>query len=259
VGKFDAFAKDFTNGNIYITISKVRNVPRTVIRSGVNTDERSVSCKSDPRDQPLSMVCQVMKGSDDTRQKIIEATIAAIESHGEAAIRVDAVVKAAGFTKPVLYHHFADREGLIAAAQAERFRRTLEPGIEAATALIDAAASSEDFLAAMRNLLKVFASPEGKERRRFRIEVLGAATSRPALMMSIVTASREYIDMFEMPLRIAEARGWLKPGVPVRDFAQWWVGLVLSRHLFEIDSEGLNESSWDALTDRVMCLIIADS
>lgn len=200
-----------------------------------------------------------MSTSDDTRSKIIEATIAIIEADGEAAVRVDGVAKSAGFTKPVLYHHFGDREGVIAAAQAERFRRSLETGIDAATALVDASSSPDDFLAAMRALLKSYASPGGRERRRFRFEVLGSAATRPALMASVVEASRAHIDKFEMPLRIAEARGWLRPGVPVRDFAQWWVGLVLSRHLFEIDPDGFDESSWDALTDRAMRLIVADS
>lgn len=199
-----------------------------------------------------------MSTADDTRSKIIEATIAVIEADGEAAVRVDAVVRAAGYTKPVLYHHFGDREGVIAAAQAERFRRSLEIGIDGATALVEAASSPDEFLAAMRALLKNYASPEGRERRRFRIEVLGAAASRPALMTSVVEASRVHIDKFEMPLRIAEARGWLKAGVPVRDFAQWWVGLVLSRYLFEIDPEGFSEASWDALTDRAMRLIVSD-
>lgn len=194
-----------------------------------------------------------------TRDRLIEAAISIIEADGEAALRVDRVAEDAGFTKPVLYHHFKDREGMIAAAQAERFRRSLETGMHEATALVEAAASAEDFLAAMRALLKQYAQPEGEERRRFRIEVLGSAMSRPDLMASVVEASRSHIDKFEMPLRIAEARGWLKPGVPIRHFAQWWVGLVLTRFLFEIDPEGFDPKSWDAVTDSVMESIVLRS
>ena len=197
-----------------------------------------------------------MADMTDTRSRILEATIAILESDGEAALRVDKVVKSAGFTKPVLYHHFGDREGLIAAAQAERFRRSLEPGMDAALARVDEASSAEEFLEALRGLIAHYASPEGHERRRFRIEVLGSAVSRPVLLSSVVAASRSHIDNFETPLRIAEARGWLKPGVPVRDFAQWCVGLVLSRHLFEIDPDGFNLASWDTLTDRVMSSLV---
>lgn len=187
-----------------------------------------------------------------TRDRLIEAAIAIIEADGEAALRVDRVAEDAGFTKPVLYHHFTDREGIIAAAQAERFRRSLETGMAEAIGLVEAAGSADEFLAAMRQLLRHFSGPDGATRRRFRIEVLGSAVSRPELMASVVSASRAHIDLFETPLRIAETRGWLKPGVPIRDFAQWWVGLVLTRFLFEIDPEGFDPASWDAITDSVM-------
>ena len=194
-----------------------------------------------------------------TRDRLIEAAIAIIEADGEAALRVDRVAEDAGFTKPVLYHHFEDREGMIAAAQAERFRRSLETGMSEATELVEAAASAEEFLVAMRDLLSQYARPEGETRRRFRIEVLGSAISRPELMASVVAASRAHIDTFEKPLRIAEERGWLKPGVPIRHFAQWWVGLVLTRFLFEIDPEGFDPASWDAITDSVMESLVVRS
>lgn len=187
-----------------------------------------------------------------TRDRLIAAAIEIIETEGEVALRVDRVAEAAGFTKPVLYHHFTDREGIIAAAQAERFRLSLETGIDEATALVEAASSPEEFIAAMRNLLKSYSAPDGEARRRFRVEVLGSAISRPELMVSVIAANRAHIDKFEMPMRIAEARGWLKPGVPIRDFAHWWVGLVFTRLLFEIDPEGFNPASWDAITDDVM-------
>ena len=37
------------------------------------------------------------------REKILEAAISIIETEGETGVRVDRVVEAAGFTKPVLY------------------------------------------------------------------------------------------------------------------------------------------------------------
>lgn len=187
-----------------------------------------------------------------TRDRLIEAAISTIEAEGEVALRVDRVAEVAGFTKPVLYHHFNDREGIIAAAQAERFRRSLDTGMTAAIERVDSATSATEFLAAMRTLMMDYSGPDGEARRRFRIEVLGSAVSRPALMASVVAASRAHVDRLEMPLRIAEARGWLCPKVPIRHFAQWWVGLVLMRFLFEIDPEGFDPASWDVITDSVL-------
>lgn len=200
-----------------------------------------------------------MTAPDDTRSKIIEAAISVLESEGEAALRVDKVMKIAGFTKPVLYHHFEDREGLIAAAQAERYRRSLEIGTRLAAEAVMSANSADEFLAAMRALLRSYAAPEGQDRRRFRIEVLGSAVSRPELMAAVIAAGRDYIDIFEMPLRLAEARGWLRPGVPIRDFSQWWVGIMLTRYLFEIDPDGFDAESWHALTERTIAVFVPDA
>ena len=200
----------------------------------------------------------MMSVSSETRSKLIEATIAIIERDGESGVRVDAVVEAAGFTKPVLYHHFSDRDGLIAAAQAELFRRSLEHGIERATARVEEAKSQEEFIDVMRSLLAAYAQPDGIERRKFRITVLGAASSRPELLEQVREASRLHVDEFAVLLGLAETRGWLRPGVPIRDFAQWWVGLVLSRHLFDIDPDGFSANSWDEITNRVLVLVVKD-
>ena len=191
-----------------------------------------------------------------TRDRLIEAAIAILETEGEVGIRVERVAEAAGFTKPVLYHHFTDREGIITAAQAERFRRSIATGYDATAEMIAGATTPEEFLAGMRQLFAAWSGPDGQERRRFRIEVLGSAVSRPELMKSVVMASRALADQIEMPLRLAEARGQLRPGVPIRDFGHWWIGLMLSRFVFEIDPEGFDSESWDILTDRVLRFMV---
>jgi AcrR family transcriptional regulator len=194
-----------------------------------------------------------------TRDRLIEAAIGILEAEGEAGIRVDRVAAAAGFTKPVVYAHFVDREDVIAVAQAERYRRSIAVGYDDTKAMIVAASTSEEFLAGMRRLLAAWSAPDGQERRRFRIDVLGSAVSRPALMASVVAANRALADQIEMPMRLAEARGWLNPGVPIRDFTHWWVGLMLSRFMFEIDPDGFDGASWDALTDQVLRHVVMGS
>jgi AcrR family transcriptional regulator len=54
------------------------------------------------------------------RERVLQAAIAIVEAEGEAPLRVDRVADMAGNTKPVTYHHFGDREGLIIAVQIER-------------------------------------------------------------------------------------------------------------------------------------------
>ena len=69
-----------------------------------------------------------MENTLTTRERLLEAAIAIIETQGEGAIRVDQVAELAGFTKPVLYSYFKNREEVIATAQGERYIRALELG-----------------------------------------------------------------------------------------------------------------------------------
>ena len=86
-----------------------------------------------------------MTGARGTRDKILEAAIAIIEVEGEAGVRVDRVVETAGFTKPVLYHHFDDREDLVIAAQGERYRRSFDDAL-VALGVFEGAESQDVFL-----------------------------------------------------------------------------------------------------------------
>ncbi len=63
------------------------------------------------------------KGSDDRRaerrSQLLDAAVAAIRELGAGAT-MEQLAKAGGVTKPILYRHFGDRDGLIAAI-ADRF------------------------------------------------------------------------------------------------------------------------------------------
>lgn len=214
------------------------------------------SCRKYSLQRNGSEMGRVATSELSTRDRLIEAAISVIESDGEVAIRVDRVAELAGFTKPVLYHHFADREAIIAAAQAERFRRSLEIGWRDTSESLLTAKSAEEFLALMRYWIRNFASPDGEERRRFRAEVLGSAISRPVLMESVVEASRVHADLLAQSIAIAQSRGWVVDDVPARDLAQWWVGALNSRLFFEIDRENFSLDNWDAITDRALQSII---
>lgn len=193
-----------------------------------------------------------VKAELNTRDRLLEAAISVLATEGEVAIRVDRVAELAGFTKPVLYHYFADREALIAAAQAERFRRTLEVGLEAVIEDASRTTTCEEYVEVTLVWLKTLLGPDGAERRKFRIEVLGSAASRPSLLANVVSSNRIPAGRFADHLRIAESRGWLRPEVDVHDLAQWWIGVLLSRHLFEIDPERFSLASWDAITESVL-------
>lgn len=192
-----------------------------------------------------------MSDARGTREKILEAAIAIIEIEGEAGVRVDRVVEAAGFTKPVLYHHFSDREDLIIAAQGERYRRSFDDALMA-LGVFEGVESQDVFLDRVSTALGDFTSPEGRRRRRLRAEIQGAAVGRPQLHDVITEANRGFVATFGDFLMRARKAGLISPRRDPRDVAAWWLSVVAGRYVIDVDGERLND---EELTDIVSSMI----
>ena len=197
-----------------------------------------------------------MGGARGTRDRILEAAIAIIEVEGETGVRVDRVVEAAGFTKPVLYHHFADREDLLIAAQAERYRRSFEDALVALT-VFEGAESPDVFLDRVASGLADFTSPEGGRRRCIRTEILGAAVGRPLLQDAIIEANRQFVASFGDFLTRARKAGLISLRRDPRDVAAWWLSVVAGRFVIDVDADRLNEEEWTAIVSSMIRHILS--
>ena len=197
-----------------------------------------------------------MTDASSTRGKILEAAIAIIESEGEAGVRIDQVVEAAGFTKPALYHHFADREDLIVAAQSERYRRSFDQAL-VALSVFDGAETPDEFLDRVVIGFVDFGSPEGLRRRCIRAEILGVAAGRPLLQNAIIDANREYVATFGDLLLRARKAGLISPRRDPRDVAAWWLSVVSGRFVIDVDPDRLNEEEWTAIVLSTIRYLLA--
>ncbi len=191
-----------------------------------------------------------------TRDKILEAAIGIIEAEGEAGVRVDRVVEAAGFTKPVLYHHFADREDLVIAAQGERYRRTFDDALVALSVFREAQ-SQDVFLDRVAIALGDFTSPEGRRRRRMRAEILGAAVGRPQLHDAITEANRQFVASLGDFLTRARKAGLISPQRDPRDIAAWWLSVVAGRYVIDVDADRFDEEEWTAIVLSMIRYLLA--
>ena len=191
-----------------------------------------------------------------TRERLLEAAISVIETQGEGAIRVDQVAELAGFTKPVLYTYFKNRDDLIVAAQSERYIRALELGRPDVEDAVRNCSNANDFFLIMQKWVGSFADVDGERRRRFRIEALGSAISRAALQEKLQEANRRQAEGLGALLAIAKEHEWLTLDAEPQDLAMWWTGLVLSRYLIEMDAEYHDAAAWDAITMNTMRSII---
>lgn len=198
-----------------------------------------------------------MPRKTDTRERLIDAAIAVLERDGEVAIRVGELAEAVNVTKPSVYHFFGDREGLVVAALAEMYRRALEYGRDALLEVAQAATTREEFEEAFLGTVTSFGSDDGARRRALRVEVLGAAVSRPQLQRAIDQMHRQQMDFVVNILSIGKQRGFVNAPFDLQTAALWASALILSRHFGETDSVA-DLAEWDTLTREAFRHLLFD-
>lgn len=183
----------------------------------------------------------------DNRDRILDLAVAAIDAGGEAAIRVNHIAADAGVTPPVLYYHFGSRDGLVAAAQVERYSRRPFNDIAAIERAIAKCESSED----LRQALVITWSRSLAERahsRWVRTSALGGAYARPHLESAIARAQDEIVADLVRVLEPCRDRGWLREGIDLVSTVAWHHSLLVGRVHIERGQEMVDPDEWDRLT-----------
>ena len=118
------------------------------------------------------------KAGEKTAAALLERTIAAIETGGEGAVKVATIAEDAGVSVISLYHFYGNREGLIEAALAEMYRRTMAEFNETLAAGALAATSRDDVRDLVQALGDLIFTAERAPFRRVRARVIGSTAGR---------------------------------------------------------------------------------
>ena len=191
-------------------------------------------------------------------ERILERAIQVIEESGEAAIRTNPIAFECGVTPPILYRAFKSREGLIVAAQAERYRRS---SAESAKYLCDSiikATSREDLIARVTRMLDFIFSKERAANRRLRVEVIGSSVSRPELRELIAGIDKEYAVTIALAYQSAVDRGWMSSDKNLEAIALWAQGLVNNRYMPDEMASPEDSVAWDELTRTAILSALFD-
>lgn len=167
-----------------------------------------------------------------SQERILEAALALLDEEGEGGLKIEVLAASAHVAKQSIYHHFRDREGLIIAAQAERYRRNLS---DTALATLDAmiqCVDADDF-AKLLISTGVAAAREGVGRRRERVHSLGSATARPELQAAIRVAHRASVATTEKIFRFGQVRGWVRTEHSAATLSAVWLGTITGLHVAE--------------------------
>jgi len=178
-------------------------------------------------------------GANPSRRALLDTAVVMIEEWGLDGFTVDELLVESGTSSSSLYHHFGSREGLLIAAQEERYRRlargedlrNLDGGLAATT--------TEEFLAYVaRQIERIVTDPANRAVRRSRLEAAARSMASPELATRTAAVQEMMFDVIAAMFDVAQARGLIDLGLDTRAYAAWFHGMTLGRTVTEAGSVG---------------------
>lgn len=191
----------------------------------------------------------------DTRTRLIEATIEAINQGGEAAVRVHSVAEIAEVREPSVYHFFKNRKELVEAAQAERYRRGYLEMFNPFRAVVEVAETKEDFVKAVRQLFAGVYRPERHEARATRVNVIGSAQKSADLAKVVNEANFQVATSMGQLLGDCQKKGWVSSDLDLLTLGIWVMGQINSRNLVEMNESQYDLDAWNKIAVESVLLL----
>ena len=171
-----------------------------------------------------------------SRERIITAARAEVETKGILGLRVQDVAEAAKVSVPLMYKYFGDRDGLLAEVLGDMFEEFVLESID----------SAEDFFHSLPNptvedLLTLITLPQQdwrRDRRWFRVQILAASMEIPALrqrlrIVQAIIQERMTAFMDEVQTKLANGQHPVSPAALALMIQTYSHGFVLNDLLEE--------------------------
>jgi AcrR family transcriptional regulator len=181
------------------------------------------------------------------RAAILDCVIRIIDVDGESAVRIADVRRETGASTSSIYHFFNNREGLIAAAHAQRFSQGILRQAEVYAPILAEAETRDEFRAAIIKLLEVTTGPQMMPVRKIRSNVVGSTLGRPVLAEAIAQVQERMLMVFAERIRPAQELGWIRADVDVANLAAWTISQLFGQVLFELGESSASLQEWRRL------------
>jgi AcrR family transcriptional regulator len=155
----------------------------------------------------------------ETIRAAVEATVELLERLPHHEVTLEAIRKRSGVSQGSLSHHFRTRDGLIAAANVERYARSCASDAAFLARFEGAVDAPEPFAQVMLGLIDDVLTPERREARWMRIAAVAAGLGDDELRASLRQSFTALID--RMTALVSEGRdhGMFHPDIDPRTLA----------------------------------------
>lgn len=194
-----------------------------------------------------------------TRERLLEAAINVIDAGGMKTLRVRDIAAKAGVKEPSVYHFFGSKDGLVEAAQAQRYMRGLLQLTQVFDDLVRKSQDKHSFINTIRTVTAAVFAEDREYVRAVRADVLGSAMSRPSLKEAVAQAQRTSHNLLDSTLAYAKSQGWVRPELDTMAFAVWYTGMVNGRLVYEIDPSQCSGDAWNEIAVNVTVSTLCDN
>jgi AcrR family transcriptional regulator len=168
------------------------------------------------------------------KDAILEAAIRLLDERGPGGFTVDDVLIEADASSSSLYHHFGSREGLLIAAERERYRNAYRGENPQNLAGGVAAENNEEFCEYIAaQLHRIVLDPANAEVRRVRLQAAAKAVNAPDVAAEYRRTQKELFDAIVEMFDEAQARGLIPADLDTRAYVAWFHGMTLGRTFTE--------------------------
>ena len=192
------------------------------------------------------------------RQRILEAAMAAIEAEGEAGLRILEIAAEAEVAQGLISHHFGSRDGLVVAAQRERFAGQIEKDRERLMRLIGAKPTRTQFIEGIAKLTRDVVGRARRDARLDRAAMLGAAHGRPEYREALGPIVAGLIYGLTHAVSHAQAAGYVQKDLDPRAVATFIQAYAFGIVLSDLDERRVPESALAEVIERALAGILTE-
>jgi len=192
----------------------------------------------------------------ETRQHILKCAQAELEEYGPIKFNILRVIEESGVSRSSMYHHFGDRDGIIAAVEVERLIAEVRLSNEMLRLLVMSASSGEKVFESLEHALMFASMPEGRRSRAHRIAVIAAAQNIPQLQTSLVENQIFGDQYLTETLEIAQSQGMIEMTQPAVHIARFVASIFIGRITVDgLESEEV-DTTWVQTTMSVLRFLL---
>lgn len=187
-----------------------------------------------------------------TMAKLIAVTAKELDRVGLAKVDVESLLKKSKISKGSLYHHFGNKNGLLAAAAAQQFVTYLQAEGAAFRKLIENCASKKEFLKLIVGVMKITSLKRNREFRQKRVRAIAMSFNEKNLSKVIKAEQLVDTQYLAETFAIAQKRGWIKPDIDLVALSYFFQGAFIGHILLDVTNQVEYDERWSEIAFKAL-------